>query len=113
GEKPYQCIYCDKSFIHKSNLKRHTRIHTGENPCQRSQSDKFQKEIQILERGQKHHSYTEKVKEMDTKIKDTYNLSESKVKVKEELSDIKTRVTNDLSEIKIEIKEEQIDMHGF
>ena len=31
GEKPYQCIQCDKPFSKQVNLNIYLRIHTGEN----------------------------------------------------------------------------------
>ncbi len=35
GEKPYQCILCEKTFKTSDNLQRHIRIiHTGEMPYQ-------------------------------------------------------------------------------
>ncbi|KAF1631412.1 Zinc finger and SCAN domain-containing protein 20, partial [Eudyptes filholi] len=32
GEKPYNCLSCDKSFRLSSHLTRHQRSHTGERP---------------------------------------------------------------------------------
>jgi uncharacterized Zn-finger protein len=29
GERPYKCKFCDKSFTNQTNLKNHVRIHTG------------------------------------------------------------------------------------
>src|SRR5438876_292692 len=40
GEKPYQCEYCNKSFVHKSNLNRHLRTHTEEKSYQCKYCDK-------------------------------------------------------------------------
>ncbi|XP_028319699.1 zinc finger and SCAN domain-containing protein 12-like isoform X2 [Gouania willdenowi] len=33
GEKPNECDVCQKIFITKTNLNRHIKIHTRENPC--------------------------------------------------------------------------------
>ena len=30
-EKPYSCPYCQKSFVHKCDMTRHAKTHTGEN----------------------------------------------------------------------------------
>jgi len=34
GEKPFQCLICNKKFAQKITLKRHTQTHTGEKPFQ-------------------------------------------------------------------------------
>ena len=40
GDKPYQCIYCNKSFIHMGNKNVHEMTHTGEKPYQCSYCNK-------------------------------------------------------------------------
>jgi uncharacterized Zn-finger protein len=30
GERPYCCDVCNKTFIHRSNMVRHLRLHSGE-----------------------------------------------------------------------------------
>ena len=29
GEKPYRCTYCEQSFAHTGNVKKHLMKHTG------------------------------------------------------------------------------------
>ena len=36
GEKPYLCVICEKAFSSSVSLAKHTRMHTGEKPCQKS-----------------------------------------------------------------------------
>lgn len=31
-QRPFECVYCDKRFKSKNNLRQHVRIHTGERP---------------------------------------------------------------------------------
>ena len=40
GEKPYHCIQCDKAFVQSNEMKSHLRTHTGENPYLCSQCGK-------------------------------------------------------------------------
>ncbi|CAL4107421.1 unnamed protein product, partial [Meganyctiphanes norvegica] len=41
GEKPYQCSHCEKRFLKNSDLVRHMKVHTGEKPYQCSYCKKY------------------------------------------------------------------------
>jgi len=46
--KQYHCSFCGKVFYHKSNLKRHEMVHTGEKPFECELCDKkFNQKISL------------------------------------------------------------------
>ncbi|XP_062825344.1 zinc finger and SCAN domain-containing protein 2 [Anolis carolinensis] len=56
GEKPFQCLQCEKSFCHKRNLITHQTIHTGEKPFQCLQCKKGFNQKKDLIRHQATHT---------------------------------------------------------
>ncbi|ORX89496.1 hypothetical protein K493DRAFT_160696, partial [Basidiobolus meristosporus CBS 931.73] len=48
--RPYQCGYCSRSFARKHDLRRHTRVHTGDRPYKCRSCGKAFSRIDALKR---------------------------------------------------------------
>lgn len=55
-KKIYKCTHCPKSFVSKSSLDAHIRVHTGERPFQCKQCDKHFKTQGALELHERRHA---------------------------------------------------------
>lgn len=56
SKKIYKCTHCSKSFVSKSSLDAHIRVHTNERPFQCKQCDKHFKTQGALELHERRHA---------------------------------------------------------
>uniref|UniRef100_A0A336LYG1 CSON007673 protein n=1 Tax=Culicoides sonorensis TaxID=179676 RepID=A0A336LYG1_CULSO len=56
AKKVFKCDHCPKSFMSKSSLQAHVRVHTGERPYQCSKCEKHFKTVGALELHERRHA---------------------------------------------------------
>ena len=105
GEKPFQCTYCPKKFILKTDRNSHERVHTGEKPYECELCKARFSSSSNLRRHEKGYCTMKNYIDNPRKIKTVTNVTEGATKMSEDVTIESSLKEPETAEIKVEFIE--------